>query len=413
VLIVAGALVLAGGITFLVVRSSGSGGSHSRTTAEPGGVRYVAPSPAGAGGGSSWADAAALPDVPSLVSQLSGGGEIWLRADAGPYQVTGSLRIASGGTDGSPVVIRGVDANGQPAPAVLQGDRTSPYDPKGNGGGDVFFMRGGTAHLAFQQLAFQNVGNAFLAVGDVKDVVISDTTATNVRRFFENAKSAKEPSANVSDLVIRNVTITGFSKRAVRLRYASHDVLLEDVVGDSQQQDGDDFAIGVHLEDQVHGVVLRRVTMENTKDTLHSYWNGDGFATERGVSDITFEDTTSSGNTDAGYDLKSTKTVLQNAVSSGNKRNFRLWADDVVVRDCQGIDPLKRGGEASQAQVWLGKDAKARLEGCSLSDQNPQTVVFVLEPGAQLTMTGGKIEHAGDLESVQGGADVRLTDVVQ
>ena len=394
---------------------SGSTGESTapQTSGAPVVTRYVAPQAAGDGTGGSWADAAELDDVPDLVSGMPGGGEIWLRADTGPFQVGKSLRISGAGASGSPVVVRGVDVDGAPSPAVLQGTRTTPYDPDGESGGDVFSLRGGAAHLVFRDLAFENVDNAFLAAGDVSDLLIADTTATNVRRFFENAKSDEEPSADVSDLVIRKVTISGFSKRAVRLKYASHDVLLEDVVGDSQQQDGDDFAIGVHLEGEVHDVVLRRVTMENTRDSLHEYWNGDGFATERDVRGITFEDTVSRGNTDAGYDLKSQSTTLDNAVAEGNKRNFRFWADDLVARGCQGLDPVKRGGSSSQAQVWLGKDAAVQLEGCTLTDADPGTVVFDLEPGADLVMTGGEIQHAGKLQVLQGGAEVDLQDVEQ
>jgi hypothetical protein len=392
---------------------SSAPGSGTAPSAAPGTVRYVAPAAAGAGDGSTWADAGELEDLPDLVSQMPEGGEIWLRADTGPFQVLDSLRISGGGADGSPVVVRGVDADGRPSPAVLQGTRTSPYDPDGDTGGDLFSLRGGASHLVFRDLAFENIDNVFLAAGDVTDLLIADTSATNVRRFFENAKSDEEPSADVSGLVIRNVTVTGFSKRVVRLRYGSNDVLLEDVAGDSQQQDGDDFAIGVHLEDEVHGVVLRRVSMANTRDSLHEYWNGDGFATERDVHDITFEDTSASGNTDAGYDLKSTQTTLVNAVASGNKRNFRLWSDDLVARDCRGVDPQKRGGSGSQAQVWLGEDARARLDGCTFTDADPETVVFALEPGARLSMTGGEIAHVGELEDSQGDAAVDLRDVAQ
>lgn len=426
-LLVVAALLVAGGITFLALRSSDDGGagtgarpssaptsgSAPPTSAGPVEVRYVAPTASGAGDGSSWDDAGEFSDVPSLVGELPAGGEIWLRADTGPFQVADRLQISAGGTGGAPVVVRGVDGNGAPAPAVLQGTRTTPYDPEGETGNDVFTLRGGADHLEFRDLAFENVDNAFLAAGDVTDLVIADTSATNVRRFFENYKSDDEPSANVSDLVIRDVAVSGFSKRVVRLRYGSNGILLEDVVGDSQQQDGDDFAIGVHLEDEVHDVLLRRVTMSNTRDSLHEYWNGDGFATERDVHDVTFEDTTASGNTDAGYDLKSTATTLFNAVASDNKRNFRFWADDTVAEDCVGEDPLKRGGSSSQAQVWLGEDAEVRLEGCSFSDDDPETVVFVLEPGAQLTMDGGDVAHAGELQDLQEGADVDLRDVVQ
>jgi hypothetical protein len=374
---------------------------------------YVAPSPSGTGDGSGWDDAASLEDVPELVSRMPRGGEIFLRADAGPFQVEDALRIDSGGVDGAPVVVRGVDGGGAPAKAVLVGDRTTPYDPEGDSGGDVFFLRGGAAHLAFRDLAFENMGNVFLAAGDVTDIVISDTSATNVRRFFENAKSDEEDSADVSDLTIRGVTVTGFSKRFLRLRYASHDVLVEDVVGDSQQQDGDDFAIGVHLEDEVHDVVLHRVSMSNTRDTLREYWNGDGFATERDVHDITFENTSASGNTDAGYDLKSQRTTLVNSVASDNKRNFRFWADDLTARNCQGLDPHKRGGSSSQAQVWLGEAAVVELDGCTFRSADPETVVFDLEPDARLVMTGGSIKHAGELENLQADASVDLSEVAR
>jgi hypothetical protein len=411
-------LLLAGGISFLVIRSSPDGGTAD-TNSSPGDamapstVLYVAPRAAGNGDGASWEDAADLADLPELVGRLPDGGDIWLRADTGPFQVEDSVRISAGGAEGSPVVVRGVDVRGEPARAILQGTRTSPYDPDGETGGDVFALRGGASHLAFRDLTFENVDNAFLAGGDVTDLVIADTSATNVRRFFENFKSDEEPSANVSGLVIQDVAVTGFSKRVVRLRYGSNDVLLEDVVGDSQQQDGDDFAIGVHLEDEVHGVVLRRVTMDNTRDSLNEYWNGDGFATERDVYDITFEDTAASGNTDAGYDLKSTQTVLVNASASGNKRNFRFWSDDLIARDCRGTDPLKRGGSSSQAQVWLGEDAEARLDGCTFSSDDPATIVFVLEPGARLLMNGGEVDHAGTLQDLQAGATIDLDGVRQ
>jgi hypothetical protein len=430
-LLVAAGLLLVGGITVLVVRAASDSGttdgsaapsSATETTSSPsgttqatapGGVLYVAPRAAGTGGGSSWEDAAELADVPDLIGRLAGGGEVWLRADTGPYQIEDRLRISTGGADGAPVVVRGVDAEGRPASAVLRGDRTSPYAPDGDTGGDVFSLHGGASHLEFRDLAFENVGNAFLAAGDVTDLTIADSSATNVRRFFENAKSDEEESADVSDLILRKITVTGFSKRVVRLRYSSHDVLLEDVVGDSQQQDGDDFAIGVHLEGAVQDVVLRRVRMDNTRDTLRKYWNGDGFATERDVSDITFEDTSASGNTDAGYDLKSQRTTLVNAVAADNKRNFRFWADDLVARDCRGTDPRKRGGSSSQAQVWLGEGAKAQLEGCTFRSADPETTVFVLEPDATVIMSDGTIENAGELQRLEDGAAVDLQDVTR
>ena len=372
------------------------------------GVLHVAPEAAGEGDGSTWADAAALDELPALVEALEDGGEVWLRADEGPYDVEDTLALSSGGTAGSPVVVRGVDEDGDAERAVLRGGRDSPYSPDGDRGVDVFELRDGAAHLVFRDLAFENVGNGFVASGDVTDVTVQDSEASNVRRFFENEVADGQDSADVRGLVLRDITARGFSKRFLRLRYGSSDVLVEDVHADSQQQDGDDFAIGVHLEGEVSDVVLRRVRMDNTRDTLGDYWNGDGFATERDVSDVQFIETSASGHTDAGYDLKSTATTLVGASASDNKRNFRFWADDTVVEGCTGTDPVKRGGSGSQAQVWLGEGARARLDDCTLRDESKDTIVFDLEPETELLVSGGVIEHQGTLKRVERDAELRI-----
>lgn len=376
-------------------------------------LRWIAPAATGSGDGSAAADAADLSALPRLVSDLPEGGRVRLMADQGAYEVTERLILDAGGIDGSPVVVEGVDGDGRPATAMIQGDRTSPYRADGEPGTDTFTFERGASHLVFRDLALQDVGNAFRAAGDVDDLVLEDVTATNVRRFFENAGSDEDGSADVTDLTLRRITVTGFSKRVLRLRNDSHGVLVEDVVGDSQQQDGDDFAIGVHLEDTVHDVVLRRVRMDNTRDTLRDYWNGDGFATERDVSDVRFENTSASGNTDAGYDLKSSSTVLVDAVARDNKRNFRFWADDIVARGCEGVDPRTRGGKSSPAQVWLGEDASATLEGCTFRSVDPDVPVFIAEPNASAAMVGGTIVAAGDLERTEKGATVDLRGVTQ
>ncbi|SDQ67935.1 hypothetical protein [Quadrisphaera sp. DSM 44207] len=406
-------LVLAGLAVAGVLALRGGGAPDP---GDPGGtasdrVRHIAPSATGAGDGSSWDDAGSLEDLPRFVAEVADGGEVLLRADAGPYDVGGALVLDSGGTAQEPVVVRGADADGRAAAAVLRGDRASPYSPDGESGPDVFVLRSGASGLSFEDVDFQDVGNAFLAAGDVGDLLVTRSTATNVRRFFENARADEEDSADVTGLVLRDVTVEGFSKRVLRLRYASSDVLLEDVVGDSRAQDGDDFAIGVHLEGEVHDVVLRRVTMRNTVDTLHEYWNGDGFATEDDVSDVRFEDTTASGNTDAGYDLKSSRTTLVGAVASDNKRNFRFWGQDVTAQDCEGRDPHKRGGSGSQVQVWLGEGAQVRVQDCTLTDDDPDTVVVDTETDAELVVEGGSVEHAGELQRVSDGASVDLRDV--
>src|SRR3546814_2270720 len=67
--------------------------------------------------------------------------------------------------------------------------------------------------------------------------------------------------------------------------------------------------------------------MENVQSSAGAYFNGDGFASERGVYDVRFIDTVARGNTDGGYDLKSSGTVVVRALSEENGRNYRLWGE--------------------------------------------------------------------------------------
>ena len=179
-----------------------------------------------------------------------------------------------------------------------------------------------------------------------------------------------------------HVDVRGFSKSAVHLRYDSRHILIEDVLGDSEGQDGDNFAMGVHLEGTVHDVVIRRTKMLNSHDSVNSYWNGDGFATERGVYDVLFEDTYAAGNTDGGYDLKSSGTHLVRATAEDNKRNFRFWSDDIVVEDSLSLNPHIRGGIGLQSHIWVAAGAHPSVIGTTLSDNDPRTVVLDISDGA-------------------------------
>lgn len=344
---------------------------------------HISPSGAGNGDGSSWANAGQLGDVDKFIAKLSAGGEIWLQADAGPYQASTVTIRGGGASPQKPVVLRGVTSKGEPASALLVGNRTAPYRPNGRTGAEVFKLYGGTKNLVFRDIAFRNQGSAFVAAGDVSNITVTDVTATNVRRFFENYRSSKEPSANINGLVIKRVRVDGFSKTVVRFQYNSSNLLMEDVIADSQRQDGDNFAMGIHIDDTAHNVTLRRVSIANTHSSKGSYWNGDGFATERGNYNITFEDTNATGATDGGYDLKSSNTKLIRTKASDNKRNYRFWGRNMVVTDCFGGTHRRRGGTGGDQQIWAAPQAVVTMTGCSFTD-----LATEVEHGGKVTVNG-------------------------
>lgn len=209
----------------------------------------VTPAGSGIQDGLSWASAAPISTLSKLVQLRPDGGEILIRSDAGPYELTGPIALAHGGSVGHPVVIRGVDGAGRPAAPLLAGTRTSPYSPTGAFGSDVFRLLKGADDLTFRDLAFRDHGNGVFRVGgDISNLTIEDVTATNVGRFVENYVSGGATTASINGLTVRRVDVAGFSRSVARLQYQTRNVLLEDVKGDSERQEGQDVAMGVHLE---------------------------------------------------------------------------------------------------------------------------------------------------------------------
>jgi len=312
-----------------------------------------------------------------MIKKAGAGGEVLVAADKGSYAVSKQIDIWAHGAGGAAVTIKGVNsANGEAANAVIEGTRPATYAVGNASGNELFKFQAGSGHLTFENFTINNTGTAFRAAGDVSGISIEHVDANNVARFFEDYAGGTNKTATISGLTIRDVSVEGFSKGVIRLQYDTRDVLIEDVHGDSQRQDGDEFAIGVHLLGSTHDVVIRRTVMENATDTTgDGYWNGDGFATEGSVHGVLFEDTVARGNTDAGYDLKSRDNTLVRALAEDNKRNYRVWTEATLI-DSVGLDPHKRGGSGTQEQVWTASDAKVKIVNGYFADAGTSTVAF-------------------------------------
>jgi hypothetical protein len=372
---------------------------------------YIAPVPSGTQDGSDWDNAGSLEMLPKFIARAGAGGKVLLKADDGPYQFSRPIIISSGGNREAPVTIAGVDRISQPMRAEIIGTRADPWSYDGIPGPEGFRLSDGANYLTFEQISFRNQGNGcFRIAGDIKGIVIRDVDARNVQRFVENHPSGLREAASIDGLSIRRVVVRGYSKGVVRLKSNSQNIEIEDVTGDSERQDRDNFAIGVSLDGTVHNVVLRRVTMMNNQDTTHEYWNGDGFATERGVYNVRFEDTFASGSTDAGYDLKSSQTDLLRARAEDNKRNFRIWGE-ATITDCVSRNPHKRGGTGSQNHFWVAKRAKVHIKGCRVEDMDSATVAFEIAPQGEGIVQNSliKISPEARLSAPQDGGSLSIT----
>lgn len=350
---------------------------------------YITPTGSGDKSGSTWANSAAFSSINTVAKKAGVDGTVFLAADKGAYIVKGSVNITQAG-----VTITGINTNGTAGLATFEGTRAHSWTDGAAEGTELFRIAKGANGVSFSNIAANNVGTAFRVTGDVSDLSIDHVTANNVSRFFQTYPSDK--TASVDGLKITDIAVTGFSKGVIRLSDNTHDVLIQDVRGDSQGQDAkDDFAIGVHLEGTTHDVVLRRVVMENAKSTgaVKDYWQGDGFASEGSTYNIALEDTVSRGNTDGGYDLKSDHLTLTRALAEGNGRNYRFWGTDVTVKDSVGLDPYKLGGISTQSQIFIAKGASVTVEDSVFKDSGASTKA-IYNDGGTLTFVDSTLELA-------------------
>ena len=345
---------------------------------------YVSPNGSGLRDGSSIENAGTLASLNQFIQAAGPGGEVLLLADQGAYQQNTQLSINKGGTDGAPVTIRGIDSSGNPMAAEIVGSRSPSWTYGMSEGNELFRLLSGANNLVFEDLTTSNFGNGVFRVGaDISNLTIRDVDANNVCRFIENYVSGTATSATISGLIVEDINVTDYSRSVIRLQYDTHNVLIDDVVGDSARTFGGLYVCGIALDGTAHDVVISDTTMKNNfgQGTASEYWNGDGFSTERGVYNVRFENTVSSGNSDAGYDLKSSSTTLVNTVSEANNRNYRFWSTSITMEGGSSINPTYYGGNSDTAHVWLGVDAEATIDNLTFSDALLPQVLFDMTKG--------------------------------
>ena len=364
-------------------------------------VFYISPTGAGSHSGSSAANAGTIYDLPKFIAAAGAGDEVRLLADKGSYKVTKQITIAAGGEAGAPITIRGAASDGTAMAATIVGTRATDWKPGLAEGVELFRLVGGADHLKFADLATKNIGNGVFRIGaDIEDLTIKRVAATNVGRFIENYVSGGATSASVNWLTVEDVTVAGYSRNAIHLKYNSRNVTLRNVVGDSQQQDGGLILAGVALDGTVHDVLMDHVTMRNNygRGAAGDYWNGDGFVAERGTYNLTFRDTVATGNTDSGYDIKGNNVSLIRASASGNNKNFRLWgAESVTMTDSVSTDPRYFGGIGKPSHFQAPSGANVTLDNFRYSDSSTVKVFDLSNGSNAVQLVGMALPNINDI----------------
>jgi hypothetical protein len=212
------------------------------------------------------------------------------------------------------------------------------------GGEPVYVVRSGASYRGVRA---RDVGNGLFVIREpVNNVQISNVSVDGGYRVIENTAAPERVGAGCVGLRVRGARASDLKRSFARIRYDSHDGVIEDVRASGTLSTGaTDLPVGIAFDGSAHDFRIERCFMRGFqwKREAKQYWNGDGFSTERGNARMLFRQCAAWDNSDGGFDLKSTETVLDDCVSGRNARNFRLWTSMRATR-LISLDPIKIGG---------------------------------------------------------------------
>ena len=212
------------------------------------------------------------------------------------------------------------------------------------GGEPVYFVQSGAA---YRRVRARDVGNGLFVIREpVRNVRIANVSVAGGYRVIENSAAPDLVGADCVGLHVQGASASDLQRSFARIRYDSHDGVFEDVSASGTLATGStDLPVGIAFAGTAHDFRIERCVMRGFqwKRKDRQYWNGDGFSTERGNARFLFRQCAAWDNSDGGFDLKSTETMLDDCISGRNARNFRLWSS-IRATGLVSLDPVKIGG---------------------------------------------------------------------
>lgn len=213
-------------------------------------------------------------------------------------------------------------------------------------GNDIFTASGHAGDITLQRITATNIGALLAIPGHARAVLLEDITLTNsyigVDAHLPNTASVY----SVVSFTARRCTSVDNERGLFQLRFRCGNVLIEDCSADQGVvRAGDSFAEMFHLVGAIDGAVIRRCTaLRAWYNGSGSFWNSDGFCSERPVTNLTYEDNVAMYCTDGGHDDKASPIAFYREHCELNSVNFKLWGAVIYMEDCKSINPHKYGG---------------------------------------------------------------------
>lgn len=207
----------------------------------------------------------------------------------------------------------------------------------------------------------------FVIRGAVSDLTIGPLAITGAYRAIESTKGS----------IARNLRVVGFTandiqRDGIRLHRAN-DTTIRDfrIAMRHTPQTGKNLPQGIALY-AGDDITIRdgRISGFRMAGVPGRYPNGDGIAAERAVTNLTIERVISSNNSDAGFDLKSSGTWVDDLVANDNHRGFRFWG--------KARAGTLTSNNSRSAAFWFGKDASVTIDHVIVTSRT-SAPVFMIE----------------------------------
>jgi hypothetical protein len=298
---------------------------------------HATPEGAGRKDGSSWENAfdqSALATAPD--QKLQPGDRLLI--GSGTYRGA-ALTINSGGTEGKPKSIIGVD-RGSGFPVF-----SSTWSVDAPTKGAIALRLGSEAsHLTFEHLRLEGYVMGILAPpvkgGARSHLTFKDVDIEQMRHGYY--------LSDCDDLTLSGCDLKRYSKHGFRFDQGCDRVTVEKCTADCSEGDAEwekkteYFPFGFCVNDS--GAPNTSLTFtdclarHNLKSIQkNSYKNGDGFVMESNTTGVTLIRCRSIKNQDGGFDLKVHDVKLEGCLSIGNSRNYRIWSTATLTNCFSGF----------------------------------------------------------------------------
>lgn len=213
-------------------------------------------------------------------------------------------------------------------------------------------LRSGETWRPARAVDAPGVNGALLISGEVSGAKVGPVKVNGAYRAIETLKDAV-----VRDLEIEGVTGVDLERDGIRLQGDVDGV----TIADFKLRMADKPQVGSHLPEGIAILTGRNITIRDgsvggfkMERVEKQYTNGDGVAAEWKVSGLRIERVEASDNSDAGFDLKSRDTWLDELTAKRNGRNYRVWRE-IQAGTLTSEDPRA-------AHIWVGRSGVVRIE---------------------------------------------------